>query len=135
MPPLSSCIEQVSAKFVYTPDPKPFPFDYWFVMKERNGELKGDCDDFSITILWLLCNSSLLSFIWNVLILHRFKLHRVMALNGYHIVGEVDGLFFDNWTKRALPKEEFYTSTKHVHLQQYWSPVIVLLLISGLFKR
>ncbi len=130
----AKAVALVASKFRYTND-KRFIFDLWFVMRDADGVMKGDCDDFTITCLWEMCGRSLRTFIWKVLITHQYKVHRVKSTNGYHVVGEVDGLWFDNWTLRAMPKAEFFAATGHRHQIQYVSPVMLPYLISGLFVR
>lgn len=121
--------------FSYREDRKHL-WDQWFVMKENGGRYYGDCDDFTITGLWLLCGSSFWQFVWKVLIKHEYKIHRVKTVNsGFHVVAEIDGMWFDNWTGRMLPKEEFFKETGHQYLKQYWSPYITLSLLVGLFYR
>lgn len=131
---LEAVVASVASKFKYREDPKSL-LDQWFVMVERQGVLQGDCDDFTVTCLWELCGRRLSTFIWKVLVTHKYKVHRVKSLNGYHVVGEVEGLWFDNWTLRALPKDRFFAETRHQHQIQYISPLIATYLACGLVAR
>lgn len=132
---LEESINTVNSKFTYTTDPRSFFTDYWFVMKDKEGKMHGDCDDYSITVLWLFCGG-ILSFIWNVLILHRFRLHRVKAIsNEYHVVAEVNGMWFDNWTMRACTKEEFFKATQHQYQMMYLSPIIIWFMVWGYLRE
>lgn len=132
---IKEIVKSVSSKFVYTSD-KKFLIDQWFVMREKEGKLHGDCDDFSVTCLWELCDRNIIKFIVNVLILHRYRLHHVKtSTNGGHVVGYANGLYFDNWTLEALPKEEFLRRTKHKFKFFYPSPMIAIYLLCGLFFR
>ena len=127
-------LDNIASKFKYRADPKFF--DYWTVMKENNGIMEGDCDDFSMTVLWMLCDRNFFIFVWNVMILHRYRLYFVKTITGErHMVGYAHGLWFDNWTKCALPKEEFIDKTKH-KIYFFWpSPLMIPYLILGLVLR
>lgn len=128
-------IRWLFSNFQYQADRKNL-WDQWFVMKQKDGKYYGDCDDFTVTGLWLLCDCSLWKFVWRVLILHRYKIHRVKTVNGgFHVVAEVEGLWFDNWTGQMLQKEAFFNHTGHQYLKQYWAPYIISCLIVGLFYR
>jgi hypothetical protein len=121
----------VGSRFKYTSDPKSI-FDPWFVMRERNGIMRGDCDDFTLTVIWYVCDQNIWKFIWNVMILHKYQMHRVRA-TGYHLVGTAEGLWFDNFTREAMPRDEFFARTKHRHLYIYPSFVMIFPLIAGYF--
>jgi hypothetical protein len=132
---LNQAINTVNQKFRYQSDPRSFFTDYWFVMQEKDGQLRGDCDDYSVTVLWYLCNENIWSFIWNVLILHRYRLHRVKAIGGWHVIGEAEGQWFDNWTRRACSRDELFAQTGHEYQMLYLSPIITWFLIWGYFRR
>jgi len=130
---ITKTVEQVAGKFEYKDDPDML-VDPWFVMREKRGKLHGDCDDFTITCLYLYLG--FWRFIWQVLITHRAEIHRVKTTaGGTHVVGCVGGLWFDNWTLKTLPKRQFFEQTGHVHLKRYWSPVFAAKLVAGLFVR
>ena len=128
-------VKYVASKFKYQKD-KKFIFDFWFVMRDSGGVFYGDCDDFTVTSLWEICERNLWKFIWYVFILHRYKMYRVKTINGgYHLVGCAEDLWFDNWTRRAMPKDQFFERTKHFDVRQVWSPVIMFFMFWGLFQR
>lgn len=103
--------------------------------KEKDAYLQGDCDDFSLTVLWILCNRSIFRFIWNVIILHKYRIYHARTYLGKgHAVGYAHGLYFDNWTLDALPKEEFLNKTKHSLKFFYPSVFILIYMLFGLFK-
>jgi hypothetical protein len=113
---IKEAVKVVASKFEYRQDPD-FLFDYWYVMKDRNGKYKGDCEDFSLTVFWELSGKKLGKFLWNLLVTHKYKMHFVKTkrTGEGHLVGEYDDLFFDNWTLEDLPKGEFYKKTEHIH--------------------
>lgn len=130
-----ACAKYVGEKFVYKYDKKGF-LDQWFVMKDRDGKFYGDCDDFTITTLWYYYGCSLIAFIWNVIIMHNCKIYKVHTVSeGPHLVGCVNGMYFDNWTREALPRDQFFAKTQHQNPRRlfafnYWLPLLI-----GLFFR
>lgn len=127
-------VKYVGEKFVYRTDPKLF--DYWTVMEERQGQMRGDCDDFALTSIWLACDSNFFKFIINVMLLHKYRFYfSKTQTGGKHIIGYASGLYFDNWTKEALPKEEFLAKTGHKICFFFPSPMIVISLILGFLLR
>lgn len=134
---IKSAVDYVGGKFVYMYD-KKLPFsDAWFVMPERpDGKLRGDCDDFSLTCIWIACDRNIFKFIWYVLILHKYRFYFSKAANGEnHIVGYAQGLWFDNWTREALPKDKFIERTKHKILFFYPNISILIFMFFGIFFR
>jgi hypothetical protein len=127
-------VKYVSERFEYKTDPKFL--DYWTVMKEKNEKMYGDCDDFSLTSIWKICDENLLIFILNVFILHKYRIYFSKTRTGEkHIVGYANGLYFDNWTRQALSKDELLSRTGHKIYFFFPSPFMVFPLILGLFMR
>lgn len=127
-------VKYVREKFIYRTDPKIL--DYWTVMPERNGRMLGDCDDFAITAIWLTCDRNLFKFIVNVMLLHKYRFYFAKTRTGErHLVGYASGLYFDNWTKSALSKEEFLAKTGHKIYFFFPSPIMLLPLLSGFILR
>ena len=132
---IHDAVKLVSDKFVYTSDRIKI-FDSWRVMREVDGVFRGDCDDFSITVFWYYSDRNLLKFLCNLLITHQYQLHFVRTITGEkHVVGAVDGLYFDNWTYCALPRDAFYARTKHKRIMRHISPLYAWFLLIGLFIR
>lgn len=127
-------VKYVSERFHYRRDPKLL--DYWFVMKEREGKMIGDCDDFAVTSIWKICNENLLTFIWNVFIIHRYRIYFGRTPTGEkHAIGYANGLWFDNWSREALSKDEFLKRTNHKIYFFFPSPLMIWALFLGLFVR
>lgn len=135
MTDIKSIVETIAKKFQYVGDKKTL-IDNWSVMKEVNGKMRGDCDDFTTTVLWFYFNQSLLSFIWNVCIIGKGKIYRVKTKTGeWHIVGSIDGLFFDNWSLEAIPKDKFIERTGHTFVKKYFTLHTIIFFVVGLFYR
>lgn len=130
---IAAIVSAVGARFQYRSDPKIL-IDPWFVMRDKGGKLIGDCDDFAITCLYYYYG--FWGFIWNVCITHRGKLHRFKTSDGeFHVGASVDGLWFDNFTLKAVPKSEFFKLTDHTYLKRYYVWTFGLKLLVGLFVR
>jgi len=133
---LDQAIDYVNRRFRYTADATSFFTDYWFVMRDHNGVMQGDCDDYAITVLWLVCGASIWQFVWRVLILHQYRLHRVRTGAGeYHVVTQVGDSWYDNWTRRAVSREQLFAETGHQYAMWYVSPVIAWFMIWGWLRR
>ena len=134
---IQDAIDAVSEKFVYTNDPN-VTADAWFVMRELDGKFHGDCEDFALTSYWIFCGRSLASFIWNLLIAGNYGLWMVRSKNGTrgdHCVAEINGVWFDNWTRRAMTDSEFFSETGHTKCYRFSKFSIVVRLLVGLRFR
>lgn len=132
---LNSAIKLVADKFRYKADDNIL-LDGWSIMKERSGEYVGDCEDFSLTVFWHMSDQKLFKFLFNLLILHRYKLIWCKTYTGeLHFVGKFGDLYFDNWTKRALTEDQFFSITAHRKIMTMFMPVCVFQLLKGLVKR
>lgn len=130
---IADAVSIVGNRFVYTPD-KISLFDSWSVMKDHDGKMFGDCDNFALTAIWYACDRSIWKFILYVLILHKYRFWFCMTEDGEkHVVGYAQGKYFDNFTYKALDKESFFSRTKHRRLFVYPSPIILLYMIIGIF--
>jgi hypothetical protein len=130
---IKESVQAVASKFVYEADTDKF-VDSWEIMQEnQEGKMLGDCDEFSLTAIWYACDQNWVKFILNVFILHRYRFYFCKSSNGNHVIGYAQGLYFDNWTKEALPKQEFLDKTKHEILFPYISPWIMMYMLKAKF--
>lgn len=135
---IETAVKSVADKFWYLADLPAFLnlWDYWFVMPEHDNKLSGDCEDFTLTCFWYYADKNLWRFLWNLLVTHRYKMYRVMTTNNEpHLIGSVDGLWFDNWTLSAIPKSDFFEVTKHRVQWQVISLFMILPLVIGYCVR
>lgn len=89
--------------------------DHWKIMKEA--PYVGDCEDYALTLLYLISEKSLLKFWWNLL---TFKagLRRVITENGVgHVVLRYGKMYADNWTLAFVPWAEM---EKLGHKKNFW---------------
>ncbi len=131
---IQKTVTAVATQFDYQKDPKWW-IDPWTVMKQKQGKLRGDCDDFTITCLYR--HLGFWAFIWRVCITHSAQIHRVKTPQGdTHVVGCVEGYWFDNFTLCAIQgREQFFIATGHTYLMRYYAPLFLIKLIAGLFRR
>jgi len=78
--------------------------DHWKVMTET--PYHGDCEDYALTALWLICGKSWLVF-WFKLFTFQAQLKLVHTKNGGgHGVLRYKKKYIDNWSKKFVTKEE-----------------------------
>ena len=132
---LAECILYVNSRFTYKADDH-FIIDKWSVMREVNNTMYGDCEDYSLTVFWLLADQNLFTFLFNLLITHKYKMYQCKTKTGEsHLVGSYGDKWFDNWTYKALPKDEFFANTGHRITFRLFSPMFILQLIKGFLMR
>lgn len=131
---INYAVMEVASRFQYQKD-KWF-LDTWSVMREKDGWMRGDCDDFVITCIWYACDKNLFTFIWNVFILHRYRIYSCKTFDGEgHFVGCVKDNWFDNWTLRTVTKAEMIKETNHKIGYMNVMPIIAAKMFFGLFYR
>jgi predicted transglutaminase-like cysteine proteinase len=98
-------IKTLNSKFKYKADPFRW-FDHWRVMVNDGDVWYGDCEDYSLTLAWLVSDQSLIKFIWN-LVTFRVLLWFVKSPNGEgHGIIKIDGLYYDNIQKKGCSKDQ-----------------------------
>lgn len=107
---LKEACKYVADHFEYTPDPK----GQWRIM--QGALMKGDCEDYSLTVLYLFYGS-LLKMIWAIL-KGEARINQVGAAGdtskkGRHAVGSVGKFYFDNWTLQSYTLDRFKEKTRH----------------------
>lgn len=115
-------------KYLYDTD-QYGSLDHWTIMKEPPYE--GDCEDYALTLLWLMSGKSMVHFWFNIITM-KVQLRRVITDNGKgvgHVVLKIGNLYIDNWTKRFVSWEEM---DKLGHKKCLWmyDPILVILKMS-----
>lgn len=112
-------------KYVYDSD--QHGFDRWVIMKEPPYE--GDCEDYALTLLWLMSGKSMINF-WINVITMQAQLRRVITKKGEgHVVLRVGNLYIDNWSKRFVPWEVLERAGHKKYLWMY-DPLLVIVKMS-----
>lgn len=127
---LQESIDLVNSKFTYVPDGK---IDDWSVMDLD--KMQGDCEDYSLTVIWNLCNQSKFKFFLFFLLIPRYQVWYVKSKNGGHAVGYANGLWFDNWTRKPMPWKEFQAATGHKRVFPWLPPISWLKMFVGMLIK
>jgi predicted transglutaminase-like cysteine proteinase len=108
-------------KYVY--DSERHGFDRWVILKEPPYE--GDCEDYAITLLWLMSGKSMINF-WINVITMQVQLRRVITKKGEgHVVLRIGNLYIDNWSKAFVPWETMERAGHKKFLWMY-DPLLVI---------
>lgn len=76
--------------------------EYWQIMKEP--PYIGDCEDYALTLLWLISGKSMWKF-WFNLLTFRAQIRHVRN-DGGHAVLRYGNMYADNWTLKFVEWEE-----------------------------
>lgn len=97
-------LKELNHKFIYKRDSKRW-FDDWRIL-HGDGKWEGDCEDYSLTLMWMLSDRSVVKFLWNILIM-KHLMWFVKSPNGEgRAIVKIDGMYYDNIQKKATTKEE-----------------------------
>lgn len=116
MTKLDKSIEEVNKKFKWVSDRKSDDMlDSWRICRtDSEGNLIGDCEDYSLTVIFEYYDRDWKKFIWFYLILGRFMIYTTKTENGtWHAITRHGDVYFDNWTKRPLDRNMFFKQTGH----------------------
>lgn len=101
---IDGALKMLNARFVYKNDKYKY-IDVWTVM-HGDGKWEGDCEDYSITLMWLISNSNVFKFLWNILIF-KHLMWFVKAPSGEgHAIVKIDGMYYDNIQRKATSEED-----------------------------
>lgn len=124
---MKESLDVMRKKFVYEADGK---LDSWQILDTNKDVINGDCDDFSITIAYLLSDKNMLKLFFNVLTL-KIIFWFVLTEDGYgHIVMKHNGYYVDNRYKTWMENFSTYRKIMPVVL-----PFVLMKLLIGLFVK
>ena len=101
---IEEALKELNSKFVYKRDSVRW-FDNWRVLY-GDGKWEGDCEDYSLTLMWLLSDKSLAKFLWNILIMKHLMWFVKSPSGEGHAVVKIDGMYYDNIQKKSTTREE-----------------------------
>lgn len=102
---LEQSLKILNSKFKYKKDTFRW-FDHWRIMVDDGDEWHGDCEDYSLTLAWMVSGRSRTKFIWN-LVTFRFLLWYVKSPSGEsHAIIRIGDLYYDNIQKKGATKSE-----------------------------
>jgi len=103
-------VKDFTSKWKYRKDKDQFGMaDAWKIIYSPDAEDKfvGDCEDYSLSILYRLCGESHLK-LWWMLLTHQAGICLVgpSKWKVSHAVLRYKGIYVDNWTRKFGPKSE-----------------------------
>ena len=118
-------VEHLNETWKYLYDDDQYGSDTWTIMKEPPYE--GDCEDYALTLLWLMSGKSMVNF-WINIITMQAQLRRViMKRGGFHVVLRVGDLYADNWTQEFVTWEEMESRCGHTKYLWMYDPILVVM--------
>lgn len=131
-------VQKVNSLFEYEFDKDQYNVaDYWRVLDVNAEKDQGDCEDYALTVGWLLAGQSRLKFTWMILT-KKIKICYISTSGGGHAVLEHDGLMVDNWKRKWTPRK-MYEQDYAMYAWEYkyfYNPLVVLKkLIQGKFWK
>ena len=121
--------QELLRKFVWTSDGA---IDSYHIMKpDREGVVRGDCDDYAATLLYRLSRGRMKAFWWS-LATRKAKFWMVRdPKGGLHLTLEIKGVgHTDNQKSRWTPTED-----THQQLYRVLVPVVALKMLIGKLDR
>ena len=118
-------VEELNSSWAYKYDLDQYASkDHWRIMKEHPHI--GDCEDYALTLLWLISGKSMWKFWWN-LITFKAQIRRVITKNGGgHAILRYGDQWADNWTKKFVPWSEMEKLGHKKYKWFYWPQDVAL---------
>jgi predicted transglutaminase-like cysteine proteinase len=135
---IEEALKKLNSHFVYQKDDLRW-FDHWRILySEKEQKWVGDCEDYALTLMWMLSGRNLFQFLWDILRL-KYLMWFVKYPNGAgHAIVRIENLYYDNIQKKGVTKEEL-VSTGYKFVFPMIPPfVFIKLLLSyiiGIFFR
>lgn len=128
---IQEALKLLNSKFIYRLDDG---LDNWKIMKGPD-KWHGDCEDYSLTLMWLLSNKSILRLLWNILIFKYIMWFVRLPSGENHAVVKIDGLFYDNVQKKGVT-DTYMKRSGYKFLFPMIPPLIYFKMLLGvLFRR
>lgn len=95
-----SNLQNLNSRFQYKYDKDQYGRrEYWNIMQEKNGPLVGDCEDYSLTLLWYLEGKSYWNF-WKALFTRKAQIWFCLVNGNGHAILKYNGKWIDNGVKQ-----------------------------------
>ena len=123
----------VKAKFSYITDKKKYGFfETWSVLDTTQPVWEGDCEDYSLTVLWFMSDEKRLTMLKNILFNRDFRMHFVKYIptGEGHAVLSYKGEFCDNIQRRWF-KEGSAAYKKYDWKWPIFGPLVLSNLLIG----
>jgi predicted transglutaminase-like cysteine proteinase len=125
---INEALKLLNSKFVYKKDRHKY-FDEWTIL-HGDGKWEGDCEDYSLTLMWLLSDRNIFKFFWNIT-MFRFMMWFVAAPSGEgHYIVKIGELFYDNIQRKGRTREELIRQGYKFRFPMLFPMVYVKLMFS-----
>jgi hypothetical protein len=127
-------LDLLNERFVYQAD-RPGLVDRWHILS-GDGPWRGDCEDYALTLMWLVSDRSWLKF-WLALLTFRHVMWhvRVGPNRTGHALVKINGQWYDNIQQRPVSAELLESEGYHWSHPIIPPAVAVLMLITWIRKR
>lgn len=124
-------LNQINEKWEYKFDGRK---DRWHVLDAKDPVIKGDCEDYSLTVLYyVVCDGDWKKFL-KMIITGDAQIHFVKTSQGIgHAVMYVkDYGWIDNWSKKFIETRSGHlNSFGHKHVKRFWFTTVLYRLAKG----
>lgn len=97
---MTSPLQKLNKRFRYKLDKDQYGRrEHWTIMTNESGPLVGDCEDYSLTLLWYLEGKSFRDF-WKALLSGKAEMWFCKVNGNGHAVLKYEGRWIDNGKKR-----------------------------------
>lgn len=99
---------RVAERFKYAKDSDQYNFkEVWRVIDTDNPVWEGDCEDYALTVLWLISDRSIIKFLFNILINPKFSIWHVTTERGVgHAILKYEDMYVDNIQRKWFAKTD-----------------------------
>lgn len=99
---------KVADKFVYVSDSNQYSFkEVWRVIDTSKDQWKGDCEDYALTVLWLISDRSIIMFLFNLLVNPTYSIWHVTTPSGAgHAILRYEDMYVDNIQRKWFHKSD-----------------------------
>lgn len=114
---IQEALSILNSKFVYKSDKKYF--DKWKIL---TGEEKweGDCEDYALTLMWLLSDRNILKFLWNIMTFEFLMWYVKLPSGEGHAIVKFKDLYYDNVQKKGVT----FNYLKHIQGYKFKFPML-----------
>lgn len=112
----SRALSDLNNRFEYRRDRK----ETWSIMKGR-GTLRGDCEDYALTLIWMMERESMTRFWWS-LTRGKYVIWYCTHKGNGHVVLWHDGKWIDNIRRKWVRELPAQYDLRYPH----WTPTIAL---------
>jgi predicted transglutaminase-like cysteine proteinase len=130
---LIEALNLLNSKFRYQHDTFKW-FDQWNIIASEEKLWYGDCEDYSLTLAWLISDRNIVKFIWKFFTF-QFIMWFVKAPNGEgHAIIKIEKLYYDNIQKKGATKTEL-KEKGYKFVYPFVFPILVLKFVLSFISR